>query len=215
MTKTPSEIAPDLAEVYWIWKDAEAEKEVLRKKFFDAVTAAQTNLARKTVRVDPRITDPEEARAYAEQYNSGWKVDGLRVTEDGHHAAVIEEDPSLKGGTVVVPLDEPVEDRKGKEHPGYVVTKTIVGGSVLVDADRMQEWSPFEYEALTQFKGFGPDQQLAASVYNWLLEQDWPREIRGDLKDWEVELLKPFSYEGPRSAKLNVRYAKPDETPGT
>ena len=214
--KTPSEIAPDLGEVYWIWKDAEAEKEDLRKKFFDAVTAAQTNLARKTVLVDQRITDPEEAQEYAEQYNSGWRVEGIRVTEDGKYAAVIEEDPALKGGTEVVLLDEPAEDRKGKEHPGYVVTKTIVGGSVMVDADRMQDWDSDLYDRTTQWQGFPDVNQHTDPAFDEALElRGWPREIRGDLEDKDVKLIQQYSYEGKRSAKLNVRYAKPDETPGT
>lgn len=209
--RTPDQIAPDLGEVYWFWKDSEAEKEILRKQFFDACTQAAIDkgLAQKTVIVPDDIVGTETIGEFTERYNSGWKVISV------HGAKVlIEEDPALKGTTEVVILSGPVEDRNGNLHPGYVVTKTIVGGSAMVDTERMEQLDYDLYEHITQFKGFAPDWDMGSVILDLLIENDWPREIRSDLNEQDIESIKEYSYEGPRSAKLNVRYAKPDESPG-
>lgn len=208
--KMPKEVAPILGEVYWEWKDAEAAKEVLRKQFFDACTdaALEKGLAQKTVIVPDDIVGTIGIAEYTERYNSGWvaiSVSGSKV--------LIEEDPALKGASEVV-LCVAV-DRKGKEHPGFVITKTIVSGSVMVDTERMIQLDPDLYDSVTQWKGFPfIDSHSDPTLDDRLEELNWEREIRGDLSDSQIEFIKPYTYEGPRSAKLNVRYAKPDESPG-
>lgn len=204
--KTPKEVAPILGEVYWYWKDAEAEKEVLRKQFFDACTEAarKSGLAQRTAIVPDDIVGTTNISEYAERYNPGWLV----ISIDGSKV-LIEEDPSLKGITEVVLMD--MLDRNGKKQPGVVVTKTIVSGSVMVDTERMIAIDPDLYADVTMWKGL-PIDDLAIDDY--LEEIGWPREIRPDLSDSQIESIKEYTYEGRRSAKLNVRYAKPDESPG-
>lgn len=210
--KTPSEVAPDLGETYWLWKDFEAVKEDWRRLFFDAVTEAARaeGLAQKTVQVPDDLTSREEAETYAARYNPGWLI----IDADKDLGIILEEDPALKGWVEVV-LTDPFLDRNGKEQFGYVVTKTITGGSVLVDTERMDQVDPTLFDKVTQYKGFGPDETISKTVRSVLRKMNWGREIREDLTDEQMRAVRDYSYEGSRSARLNVRYAKPDDTPGT
>lgn len=220
--RTSEQIAPELGEVYWFWKDAEDEKEKLRKEFFDAVTRshAESDLAHKTFICPDQIVAIDEALQYAEQYNPGWNAYSTVAGAHPYHV-VMREDPALKAGVEVVevkddfdPAKDGVWDRKGQWHPGYVVTKSIVGGSAMIDTDRMQKWDQALWHELTQYQGFPPDDQLETSVIQTLEEINWPRVI-GHLDKDGVAKVKPYTYEGKRTVKLLVRYAKDDDLPDT
>lgn len=220
--RTGEQIASELGEVYWFWKDAEHEKEKLRKEFFQAVTDSfdVEDLAEKTVSLPEHVAEDELAE-YAEQYHPGWKLvksTGIKL--------LLREDPALKAGVQTVlfrSVDEATEeegitgvyDRKGVWHPGYVVTKSIVGGSALIDTERMQSYDPDLWDELSEWQSFpGVDQQSDPTLDDRLEALGWPRII-GKLGAAGVKAVRPYSYEGKRTVKLLVRYAKDEDVPGT
>lgn len=214
--KTIDELAQEVGEVYFIQKDAKSELESLRKDFFvmaATVASLEGSLAQKTVVVPDTITDYDKAKAHVELYNTGWKIVDCPMEQPAApYRFLIEEDPDLLPCQVVVPIDGGVIDIKGKEHPGYVVTKTIVSGSATLDDDRLREEDPELLESITEYQNWETlreigvtEEQLAAVAY--------PRVIKHpDHWDaWEEAALTPYTYESARSARLNVRFAKEDE----
>lgn len=224
--RSPTEVATELGETYFYWKEAESLKEDYRKEFFGSVTRTfdTEKLARKTVVIPDDLKTDDERLAYVLRYNSGWRlVDDEGQLDKG--VALIEEDPNLKAWDEIIILDKPVTDTKGKQHPGYVVTKTIVAGSALLDDERLKKLDPDFYNEVTEWRNHDT---LADMLYNsgvdvdevestldtWLGNVGWDRVIRQDLDAEQKETIKEYSYEGPKQVRLNVRYAKDDETPG-
>jgi hypothetical protein len=219
------EVAASLGEVYFIAKDAKSEQEDLRLAFFAAAAQAHETkgLAQKTVEVPQGV----DATSYAEQYHPGWKV--VDVAHDhtlGQGAKVLMvEDPDTKPWQEVIQTSEPVievkKDGTTKEHPGYVVSKTIRSGSALVDDERLKRDNYALYQAVTEFPGFALYADLVAQFTEWQpdelemwLEDHGVERVMKSLKSLtpeQVDALKPYVYEGPKSSVLNVRYAKPDE----
>lgn len=221
--RTPEEVASELGEVYWIWKDGEAEKEELRKEFFKvaADSYSESDLATKTVVLPKDIVMSEDAESYALKYNPGWMFSSFTDDSGDPFKIVLKEDPNLKEWTEVVIVDEGVEDRSGKIHPGYVISKTIIGGSALVDDDRLKNLDPDLWEDVSEYSNWEYFSELANELdkseewmKTWLAHKDWPKIIKTNLSSELIEAIKEYSYEGPRSIRLNVRYAKDDETPG-
>lgn len=208
------EIASNLGEVYFIAKDAKAEQEDLRLEFFKAAAEAHEakGLGQKTVEV-PKGSD---AATYAVQYNAGWRVkqvEGERV--------LLEEDPDAKAWQEVIRTPEPVVDAKGKEHPGYVVSKTIRSGSALVDDERLKVENSDLYYEITELPGFALYADLVAQFTEWnqdelemWLEDHGVERVMKSIKSLtpeQIDAIKPYVYEAPKSSVLNVRYAKEDE----
>jgi hypothetical protein len=74
------------------------------------------------------------------------------------------------------------------------------------------------YELVTEFKDGWKICELALSAgkdedwaQEWMTANDWPLALREDLEPEEIELIKPYVYEGPKTLALNVRYAGKDE----
>lgn len=218
-----NELAADLAEVYYIEKDAKSEKEGLRVTFFQEATKTfeASDLARKTVEVPDDIS-ASDSFDYALRYNPGWILDekqpGVGKT------VILLEDPNLKPHIEVIEIPGGItEMKKGKEvtHPGYVVTKSVRSGSAMIDDERMKNSDPALYDALFVPQGFkwisdmvyeaGVDGNDVDEHIDAFLPEDWPKVLRDDLSSEEIESLKPYSFEGPKTLALLVRYAKADE----
>jgi hypothetical protein len=215
------EIAASLGEVYFIAKDAKAEQEDLRLDFFAAAAKAHEakGLAQKTVEVPSGV----DAMAYAEQYYPGWKaidVPHEHTLGENPHVMMVE-DPDAKPWQEVIQTPEPVVDAKGKEHPGYVVSKTIRSGSALVDDERLKTENPDLYYEITELPGFTLYADLVAQFTEWnqdelemWLEDHGVERVMKSIKSLtleQIDAIKPYVYEAPKSSVLNVRYAKEDE----
>jgi hypothetical protein len=210
-------ISADLGEVYFIEKDAKTERERLRGEFFKAATAtfSPERLAQKTVIPPPDVQTEEASRAYAELYNTGWTVVEYRPGQ-----VVIREDPSLKPYQKIIEIEGGVKDGKGQEHPGYSISRSITGGSLSLDEERISTLDPELYERVTQVAYYDT---LARLLYDLSVNPDdidrrlnssnLPRVLRSldDLDDKDREAVKQYTYESARSAKLLVRYAKEEE----
>lgn len=214
----PIEVARNLAEVYFIEKEAKEEKDALRLDFFlvAALARKDTTLAQKTVAVPETVAD-EDARAYVEQYNSGWLI----VDEKSSHQFIIEQDPDLLAYEISIPVEGGVIDSKGKEHPGYTVIKEVRSGSPMFDDERLAIDDPDLYHRATQLQNedglrtLGGTMGLSdAKLDKWLDSiTDWPRVPRhpDDLSDEDAEAVKQYAFEGPKTKALRVRYAKDEE----
>lgn len=236
--RDPTTVATELGEVYYIRLDAETEQKELRNEYFEAATVAQSSeaLAQKTV-VLPYPMGLEEAFAFAEKYNSGWRVVKSTIVGGEVEKVVLEEDPNFKGHSEIILVpprgdDDPggVWDFKGQWHPGYVVTKTVRAGSALIDDERLCEEEPTLWEAITEYPNFDlyweiarestPEEEMEdKELYDWLVSIFRMRgldPVLTDPKTWTVEeadAIRPYAYEGPKTLALNVRYAKDDEAP--
>lgn len=219
-------IAADLGEVYFIEKDAKSERERLRGEFFKAATATFTpeRLAQKTVvpPSDIQAQGEDSARAYAAQYNPGWTV--IEVEENdkgGMWAILIREDPDYKPYQDVVEIEGGVTDRKGVNHPGYVVSRSISTGSPMLDTERLQAVDFDLYLRATVIENYDLLSQLLyqAGVGNEYIdkrlnESNLPRvPLPPDsLSAEDAEAIREFSFEGPKpTPKLLIRYAKEEE----
>lgn len=215
--KNPNQIAAEVAEVYYIEKDAAIELKDLRADFFLAASleAQGQTLARKTVAV-PDTIEPEDSKAYVEQYNAGWRI----LEQDKKGRFVIEEDPDFIGYVSVIPVGNGVADSKGKVHPGYVVTKTIRSGTTMFDEERLAQDDEELWEEVMTFrnwdrmveigKGFGLN---VHEVRDWLIQIEWQRELKpeSEIDPGNVPLIQVYFYEGPKTIALNVRYAKDED----
>lgn len=217
---TISDIALDIGEVHFIEKDAKDEKAKLREEFFlgAALENQVSTLAHKTATVPDSIRAESEARAFVEQYNSGWRIiEG--VEKDNGWVFTIEEDPMYKPYHIVVEVED-LLDSNGKPHPGYVVSKTIVSGGVMLDTERLKIDNHALYEEVTTFENYDI---LANMLYHAnvdvedinarLAQAGIPLVAKNpdDLTPEQNEAIKPYSYEGPKSLRLNVNYAKEEE----
>jgi hypothetical protein len=216
--KTVEDIAPILGEIYYIRKDAEDEQKILRTDFFlaAAIENASKKLARKTVVTPASVQTSEEASAYAELYYTGWKI----VENDDVRKVIIEEDPDFLPYSIVVPIDGGVIDAKGKEHPGYVITKSIVSGSAMLDIDRLQIEDPELYEQVTYvplieqaIAVYGEGNRYVEDLQALVADLNLPRLPKNPdlLTDEQAARIKQYSYESPKTKKLLVRFAKEDE----
>lgn len=213
-------IGSEVGEAYFLKKDVEDELAELRLEFFLGATLAQSveTLARKVVRVPDSITTEEAARAFVERYNSGWRiVEGQEI--DGVREISIEEDPGLQPYSIVVEVEDGVVDKKDKKHPGYVITKTIVVGSLMLDDERLMTENLDLYYEVTEYaqydsllsivSNFGGEDKLSEVLDN----MHWQRVPKNpdDLTPEQSEKIKEYSFEGPKQLRLNVNYAKPEE----
>lgn len=226
---TPIEIAPILGEVYFIRKDAEDEQKKLRLDFFEAAsqTFSPEGLAQKTLVAPPTVDSEAEARAFAEQYNPGWIAIEAEEHEDGGMFAVtIQEDPAFLPYSIVVEVkggiavDDPKDPKIQKVHPGYVISRTIVSGSLMMDIDRLEANDQDLYLAATYIDNYD---FLADLLYengvhqndiDEKLEQGGARRLPknpDDMDEETLEAVKSYLFEGPKQPKLNVRYAKDNE----
>lgn len=212
--KDIEELAREVGEVYYIQKDAKSELESLRKDYFvlaATMAALEGPLAQQTVAVPDTITDPDKAEAYVELYYTGWKIVD-HADHNGVLSFVIEEDPDLKPWQIVVPVDGGVIDLKGNEHPGYVISKSIVSGSATLDDERLREEQPDLYDSITEWQNWETLKALGVSEKK-LEAQGWPRRIKTP-DEWTAEeeaALREYVYESKRSARLLVRFAKEEE----
>ncbi len=133
-------IAEPLGEVYFIKKEAEAELKQLRENLFDIVTSSfsEDSLAQKTYICDVEwINTEEDAIIRAEMYNSGWVCVDKEIKYGKWHI-LLREEPSLKQASIVVKVENGVEDVEGNTYPGYVVTKTVRKGADLLDIEALE-----------------------------------------------------------------------------
>jgi hypothetical protein len=228
--REPYDVATDLGEVYYLRLDAETEQKELRGEFFKASTLAAEaqGLAQKTVQI-PEGMDSSQAEAYALRYNSGWRLVERYTGDDEVTKLIIEEDPEFKQHSEVILVEDGVLDAKGKSHPGYVVTKTVRSGSALIDDERMREEEPGLWEAITEYPNFDlyweiarestpEDEMTDDELAEWLISILKIRGVEPQLTDpstWpeeEIEAVARYTYEGPKTLALNVRYAKDDES---
>lgn len=210
------EIAAYLGEVYFIEKDAKAERENYRGKFFEAATAtfSPEKLAQKTV-VVPQDVQTEEARAaYARTYNVGWEV--VSVNDDG---VVIREDPALKPYQIIVPVEGLVDSKKNPQ-PGYSISRSVASGSLTLDEERIMALDFDLYLRVTIVANYDLLYRLlyqagaeVEAIDKRLDESSLPRVLRSldDLSDEDRAEVQQYTYEGPRQVKLLVRYAKEEE----
>lgn len=199
----------ELGEVYYLFKFAEDEKGRLRKAFFELATAANREqpLARKVVVADDATG---EGLKRLLRYHPGWCVVDLK--EDNQ--VILEEDPAFKPWSEVV--ETTVYDLKSKKHPGYVITRSIVSGSPLVDDERIRAEDPDFFDAITdwQYPEFVADLSNRVEHVNEALKaMGWSRVLRPveSLTAEQTEQLMPYVYEGPKTVKLMVRYAKDED----
>lgn len=217
--RNTQEIGSELGEIYYIHKDAGDELKDLRLEFFVAAKVAKElePLARKTVAV-PEGLDPDDARAYALKYNSGYRV--VEDQDDETDKLVLEEDPDLIPHTIVIAVDGGVVDSDGKEHPGYVVTKTIRSGAQLLDDERLREEDPDLWEDVTEIPNY--EYLYALLVQAGVDEEDVDTQIANSgiervpihpdkLSRKQMAEVADYLYEGAKTKALNVRYAKEEE----
>ncbi len=162
---------------------------------------AEESLAKKTVEVpEDQLADPE---GFATRYNTGW-----RVVEVKENKVVIQEDPEFNPFVWVHKFDTPIDGKYG-----YVVTKSITSGSMVLDDERLTVLDPGFYEEITQWK-YPELANAAGGGDEWLDAIGWPRELKPleDLTKHQFAEVQQYLYELPKSAKLLVRYAKADES---
>jgi hypothetical protein len=224
-------VASELGEVYYIRLDAENEQKELRSEFFKAASLATEAkaLAQKTIEI-PMGMASSEAEAFALRYNPGWRLVRYTIDNDKIEKVVIEEDPNYKPHVEVVlvpPVDENdpggVWDSEGHWHPGYVITKEIRSGSAMIDDERMREEEPGLWKAITEYPSFdlycdlaeywGIDYDPEAIV--GFLAENGVEPVLSDPSTWsneDIEAVGRYTYEGPKTVALKVRYAKDDES---
>lgn len=209
-TERSDNVFDNIGYTYFETKRFEAILKELRTDFFLVASASfeAKDLARKTVRVP--ADQAESAEAYALRYNVGWRL------ASSSESIVIEEDPDYKPFMKVYTFDEPREiaDAKGVVHTrhGYVITRSIASGSMVLDDDRLIKVDPDLYQAVTAWKD--EEYLVLLGLEEESLEgTGWPRVLKAldQLSPTEIEKIKPFMYEEKKVIKLLVRYANEDE----
>jgi hypothetical protein len=217
--RNTQEIGSELGEIYYIEKDAADELKDLRLEFFLAAKVAKElePLARKAVAV-PEGLDPEDAITRVLKYNSGYRL--VKDQDTDGDKLVLEEDPDFIPHEIVIQVDGGVIDSKGKEHPGYVITKSIRSGSTLLDDERLRKEDPDLWEEVTEIPNYenlyallaaaGVDEaDIDALIVNSEIERV---PIHPDkLTRSQNAALSEYIYEGTKKQALLVRYAKDDE----
>lgn len=211
-----------LGETYFEHKKLKQALSDRRDEFFAEAAASwtQEELAQKTVEVPKdQLADPV---AYALRYNAGWRLVGVaedytfdETLEVDASFVTIEEDPEWKPYVATYPFETPKTiTEKGREKTvyGYVISKTIVDGSMLLDDDRITVLDPALYKEITEWSN--PGLVLAANLSEATLEAiDWPRQLKPmeSLTAKQRTKVNPYLFEAPKTARLLVRYAKQDE----
>lgn len=209
-----------LGETYFEHKRLKEALADRRDEFFAEAEASwsQEELAQKTVEVpQDQLADPS---SYALRYNPGWLVREVLQDFDSDDkpsdaVVVISEDPVWKPYSAVYSFDTPkVIEEKGREKTvyGYVITKSIVDGSMLLDDDRITVLDPDLYKKITEWAN--PSLVLAANLSQAVLEAiDWPRQLKAMdvLTAKQRTQVNPYLFEAPKTTRLLVRYAKQDE----
>jgi hypothetical protein len=197
------EFIQKLGGIYFEHKKLKEDLAKRRGEFFTkaAESFPEESLAKKTVEIpEDQLADAE---GFATRYNTGW-----RVVEVKENKVVIQEDPDVKPFVWVHKFDTPIDGKYG-----YVVTKSITSGSMVLDDERLTALDPSFYEEITQWKY--PELAYAAGGGDeWLDSIGWPRELKPleDLTKYQYAEVQQYLYELPKSAKLLVRYAKADES---
>lgn len=215
-------LVKELGEVYFIRKEADDEQKKYRDQFFKAATKESEagSLARLVVQTPTDTSTEAEARAYVERYYPGYVINEVVHHTQGGWTISIEEDPSLTSFEHVVEIEDGVTDAKGNTHPGYRIVRTSRAGSAVLDDERLQEKDPDLWDSITTIDNYdliadmlwhaNVDRSDIPSVIN---SSGLPRVLKPieDLDPEDVEKIKPYMHEGPRSVALNVYYAKEEE----
>lgn len=236
-TLSSLEIAHDLGEIYFIWKDASAEKDDLKEQLYRALDEEipAEALARRTVEVPEDVQTEEAARTYATTYNPGFRVVEVVLTreptsgEEYPESVIIEQDPAFVQRIIVVEEDPWIVEgaaKKTKKNPtgrkevfGYVVQRTIRSGSTMVDRERVENVEPElflrvtdEHPVISRLAELGASEKFLSKLRK---SGDFPRQFRDptQLEPDDVALLMNFMHEGPKTVALNVRYANEDDLP--
>lgn len=205
----------DLGSVYFARKELERIQADLRLSFFEEATRSfgDKNLARQSVIIPPdRSEDPT---AYVSQYYPEWTVLDVGDPDiNGTIRVAIQENPEFKPYTQVAKRDpwEILDEVNPKTVYGYVITRSIVAGSMLLDDDRLKLINPKVYEQVTEWENASFISRLGYAESR-LKKVGWPRVVK-DLDDFtprEIESIKPFLYQKKPTVKLLVRYAKEDD----
>lgn len=192
-------------------KESAAELSTSRKEFFEAASKqyVESQLAIKTFLIEEAGLTLEKAKDRARKYNPGWQIVSGRVDGKVGWRIFLREDPDFLGHTEVT---DPTDDE-----PGYVVTRTIRAGTTMIDLDRMAVEQTELYGSVTVL----PDWAYNARAYmedfedwkSWIADSKIQRQPKpsDQLTPNQVEAIKPYIYEGPKTAALNVRLAKPED----
>lgn len=215
---TINTIGETLGEVYFIRKDAEDEQKKLREDFFLAAALENQSqtLAQKTVVAPSSLETTEKVTAFAKLYNPGWRV----IEPVQKFNVVIEQDPDYLPYSIVIPIDDGIIDAKGNEHPGYVITKSIVSGSLTLDDERLRKENLKLYNQVTyiplldQARDFwGEKSTTFTDLESAFGSLSVPRVLKSPdlLTPAQSAKIQAYSYESAKTKKLLVRFAKEDE----
>lgn len=132
------QILTGLGPAYIGWKENEAEKDKLKKEFFEAITEefeGSDTLAEKVVEIEGLELD--DARDLAVKLNPGWTVIAERPHPDteGWWEFVVQEDPAFQPFTI--------------DYEGVTFQRQVVSGSVYVDDKRLRAEDPELWEQIT------------------------------------------------------------------
>lgn len=227
MTDTPTldDIAFQLAETNVLSQSSEELRKELKSEFFKLVNdEVEDDLATKTI----VIPDGLDAEEYVDQYHGDWKI----YHQEDQEVVLIEKPESKPFEIVVQTFDEDgdpivVQDKKGKEALGFVVSRSIRVATPIVDYKRLESEDHDLYLRLTDEPVVPP---YIDELLNWFcdtqrnnrtieeLRADWlednpqPRPIKEDAKLIDLaKLKKSYLIQPPSTAVLNVRLAKEDE----
>lgn len=211
-TETPTleDITLKLGEADSLKKSSDKDRTKYKDLFFATATAmlSEGPLARKTVEI-PKGTEGVED--FILSHNPGWSL--MQVSED-ETKAVLEQDPKYLPFQFINPKD------------GKVYARSVREGSPMLDDDRLKVEDPDLYEEVTDIPGIsllrdfmdwiGGDSDDLDSVFDFAAEYEdrFPRVLKplDDLSAQQIEDLKPYIYEGPKTVVLNApRKAKPEE----
>lgn len=231
---TLEELGFQLAEANTLNQTTEDLRKDLKNQFFSLIDEEVANeRATKTI----SIPDGYTASEFVSKYYGDWEIHH-QDKEDPSRVVLIEKASIRPFEIVVQGFDEDgnplvVEDRKGKEALGYVVSRNIRTATPIIDYKRIKEEDPELYlrttddpktppyvvEVLDWVSGvqFGPGTEKAAlhSIElesMWLDENPQPRPIKEDISVKDLaKLQKNYLIRPASTVVLNVRLAKEDE----
>lgn len=212
------DIARETGGWHQLQKESSTELGKSRLEFFDACSkqVSTKTLAQKTFLIKEKGLTLVDAEKRTLKYNPGWVKVISNGDKDKGWKFRLREDPDLIGHTVIT---DPIDDE-----PGYVVTRTIRSGSTMIDLDRMEK---DDYDLFMGVTFMAEDEMLRDILdLSGVPREEWGVALENtyhrfglhrqpkpadQLTPAQVEAIKPYMYEGPKSVALNVRLAKPED----
>jgi hypothetical protein len=132
------ELTTDLGHHYRRWKTHEAEKEKLRKRFFEqATTHTAEKVAARSVEVIEAVGEEEALRIAQRRYNRHRVLD-VEDNDDGTWSVIYEENPTYKDFKYVNPDD------------GQVYQRVIAENAPYLDDQAIQDENPELWDQITR-----------------------------------------------------------------